>query len=154
MRRRKVRWAAVLLLTALLAVGACVLWPRPNRITPANFVRIEEGMSRAEVVSVLGPSNDYSSGPLIYVGDITLLFSFPGPHATGDFVPSSSFNFGDVQTERVEWRNDEQIVHVYFLPSGHVHTMCRYDVRPIELSPLDGFLWRAKRQWRKWFPES
>jgi hypothetical protein len=49
---------------ALVAVGAFVLWPRPDRITQENFDRIlQENMNRAEVDSLLGPPGDYRTGP-------------------------------------------------------------------------------------------
>jgi hypothetical protein len=47
MRRRK--RLAVVGLAVLVAVGALVLWPRPDRITRENGDRIKDGMSRAEV---------------------------------------------------------------------------------------------------------
>jgi hypothetical protein len=43
----------------LLAAGAFVLWPRPERITRENFKRIREGMTQAEVEAILGPPGDY-----------------------------------------------------------------------------------------------
>jgi hypothetical protein len=54
MRRRSLRWTLAGPTVALLAAGAFVLWPRPDRITRENFGRIKEGMSRAEVEATPG----------------------------------------------------------------------------------------------------
>jgi hypothetical protein len=58
MRRRKLL-VVLAGLAVVVAVGAVVLWPRgePDRITQANFDRIHEGMTRAEVETLLGPPN-------------------------------------------------------------------------------------------------
>jgi hypothetical protein len=66
MRNRKLRWAAAgLALVALLAAGAFVMWPRPDRITRENYQRIRYGMSRGEVEAILGPPGDYTSAPTV-----------------------------------------------------------------------------------------
>ena len=62
MRRRKL--IALAGLAVLVAAGAFVLWPRPDRITRANYDRIRMGMSRAEVEAILGPPGDYTTGPV------------------------------------------------------------------------------------------
>jgi hypothetical protein len=46
-------------LAVVVAAGAVVLWPRPERIAWERFDRIHYGMTRAEVESVLGPAGDY-----------------------------------------------------------------------------------------------
>jgi hypothetical protein len=57
MRRR--RLLVVLAgLAVVVAAGVVVLWPRPDRVTRVNCDRIREGMSRAEVVGILGPPGD------------------------------------------------------------------------------------------------
>src|SRR5262245_31156651 len=64
MRGRKRLWVLVGLAAVLLAVGAFMAGPPPpDRVTRANFDRVWEGMSRAEVEAILGPPGDYTTGP-------------------------------------------------------------------------------------------
>ena len=58
MLRRKLLVTLAVGLVALIGVAALVAWPRAERITPENFDRIKEGMSRAEVEAILGPPGD------------------------------------------------------------------------------------------------
>jgi hypothetical protein len=155
MRKRKVLVALAGL--AVVAAAGVVLWPRSqpsSRITRENFERIKEGMSRAEVETILGPPGDYSSGPLEYARETLYRFSSSGPPPTGDFVLSSPVTIlGGDAWDRVEWRSDRQILCVYFLRSGHVIARGFWDVAPMAQSPLHNLLWRVKRQWHRWFPE-
>jgi hypothetical protein len=62
------RWNLLVGLVAGLALLAAVrfaLWPQvpPSRVTPENFVRIEVGMSRAQVESILGLPGTYYTSP-------------------------------------------------------------------------------------------
>jgi hypothetical protein len=61
-RRRKL--IAVLAVLAVVAAVAVALRPEPSRITRENVARVRPGMTRAEVVAILGPPDDYSSGPV------------------------------------------------------------------------------------------
>src|SRR5437868_14124913 len=54
--KRGTFWIAVAMLLAVV-VGAWFLVPR-SRITPANFDRIEEGMTKIELRAVLGPPDE------------------------------------------------------------------------------------------------
>jgi hypothetical protein len=114
----------------LVAVGAFILWPRPDRATQENFNRIQPGMSRAEVEAILGPPGDYRSG---YTHDYETRASLPD-----DLI----------------WETDHVIIVVYFKASGRVRFQRIQLVSLRESSdPLDNLRWRAKRQWRKWFPK-
>jgi hypothetical protein len=67
MRRRKWKLLAAALLFA--GIGAFVLLPRSQpqlRVTRQNFDRIETGMSREEVYTLLGPPGLYVTGPVAY----------------------------------------------------------------------------------------
>jgi hypothetical protein len=103
------------------------LWPRPERITRENFARLNSGMSRAEVEAILGSPGEYSTGPLEY----------------------SYFCMGELPDV---WESDQGVIVVFYgAPSVAL------DVRWIvpkrkEVGPLDNLLWRAKRQWHRWFP--
>jgi hypothetical protein len=144
--RRRTLLVAVAGLAVVVAAVVVVVWPsQPNRITQENCDRIKEGMSRAEVEAILGPPGDYSSGPLEFARET------PGPHPTGDFEMSHRVTLFDTDADRVEWRSDRQILCVYFLRSG-VAAKGFWDVAPMAQSPLDALLWRARRQWHRWFP--
>jgi hypothetical protein len=127
-------------LLALVGVAAFVAWPRPDRITRENFDRIKVGMSRAEVEAILGPPGDYRTGPVAVLQDT----------GTSDLdTPYIPRGLRDCAL----WLDDNAWVIFYFDEAGFV--MIRwYDpaVRE-EQTPLDNLIWRAKRQWRTWFPE-
>jgi len=55
--------------------------------------------------------------------------------------------------ERLEWRNDRQLLHVYFLPSGRVREKSSFDVSRVDQSLYWDTFWRVKRLWHRWFPE-
>jgi len=154
--RRRTLLVVLVVLAVLVAAGVVVLWPREDRITREKFDRICEGMSRAEVEAILGPPGDYSSGPLQYARTSLYAFFSSGPHPTDDFVLSSPLKIKmrdeRTQVDRVEWRTDRQIATVYYLPSGRVRIMGFSDVARLDQSPFANLLWRAKRQWHRWFP--
>ncbi len=54
MHRWKRRRMLALLLVAIVAVGAFVLWPPRSQVTQENFDRIRNGMSEVEVYEILG----------------------------------------------------------------------------------------------------
>jgi hypothetical protein len=138
-------------LVVLLAIGACILWPQPNRITPQNFDRIRVGMSRGEVVAILGPPGDYTTAPserdweryrresvvlddnwLRAVDDRKLLWS---------------------ESRMETWDSDAASAIVIFDASDRVFVTDYRDNKKEEQTLLENLAWRAKRQWRKWFPE-
>jgi hypothetical protein len=135
-------------LAVVVAAGGVVLWPRADRVTRENFDRIREGMTRTEVEAILGPPGDGSSGPLEF-RDFLLRFDRVNDY----YRPSSSEVLGGKWQERVEWLSDQHFVSVCFLQSGHVRTKSCDDVRRKEQSTFDNILFRAKRQWHRWFPE-
>jgi hypothetical protein len=144
MRRRKLRWVAGL--AVLLAVGALVLWPRAERITAAIFHRIQAGMSLAEVEAILGPPGDHSTVPEDY-GSLTKFTKYT---QDSDTVVEESWGSGRTAEE---WEFDRARVWVLFDASGKVAGAQITPVRRIECDPIDSLLWRAKRQWRRWFSE-
>jgi hypothetical protein len=63
MRRR--RWLALVPVTVLVA-AAWALWPTGPRLCRATFDRVEEGMSRGEVIATVGrPPGVYSDRPTL-----------------------------------------------------------------------------------------
>jgi hypothetical protein len=143
MRTRKLWWVvAGLAMLALLAAGAFALWPRPDRVTRENVHRISEGMTRAEVEAILGPPGDYSTGPLREHG-----------------CPQSSYHdlamlMAEVGEGGALWLSDTGQAVIWFDSRGRVmedpfFSECAREPQ----GPLDNLLWRANRQWRRWFPE-
>jgi hypothetical protein len=120
---------------ALVAAGTFVLWPRTDRITRKNFDRIEKGMSRVQVESILGPPGDYRTGP----GAIDWIPEF-GP-VTGNTI------WGEGRC----WWADTLLIVVAFDESGSAYRYWCFDEKRSQQSPLENFLWRAKRLWRRWF---
>jgi hypothetical protein len=131
MRRRKL--IAVVRLTMLVVVGAFVLRPRQDRITSENYSRIFEAtdITRAEVEAILGPPGDYTTR-----------------RTKGDHLLEDGINSKDV-----EWRGDRYIIYAAFDSSGRLYFVDLYPNEPEDDSPLGDLLWRANRQWRRWFRE-
>jgi hypothetical protein len=132
MRRRKllVKIAGL----AVVAVGAFVLRPGENRITQANFNRIQSGTSWSEVCELIGPPGDYRSGP-----------------TEPCFGPIEC----SIWSHRVDWLTDYGDYSVWVTTDG------RPEVESTRFAPHEGpasrpignLLWRTKRQWHRWFPE-
>jgi hypothetical protein len=105
-------------------------WPRPDRATEENFDRLQPGMSRAEVEAILGPPGDYRSGETTTRSKVIWF--------RGDLL----------------WETDDVLIIVGFDESGEMWTRDIWDVHLVKPKvSIDNLLWRAKRQWRKWFPE-
>jgi hypothetical protein len=160
MRRRKL-FGALAGLAILVAAGALVLWPRPDRITQENFDRIRAGMSRAEVEAVLGgPPGDYRSAwtdwPDAGEGDdfnICCVDWSARSVSVRGYEPEDLADETDSSGAPVTglWFGNDGCVKVYFSPDvvGDKHFLCTVRREP---GPLDNLLWRAKRLWRRWFP--
>jgi hypothetical protein len=136
--RKRTLLVAMAGLAVVVTVGAVVLWPRADRVTRANYERIQIGMTRADVEAILGPPGDYTTGPLTDPNGIELLLSLLPP-ASG--------------VESPWWAADYGTVGVWFDEGGRV-VMKNYE--PYSKAPQGvgaNLLWRAKRQWHRWFPE-
>lgn len=146
MRRRKVRWVLAGLAMAVLAVGVVTLCSPPDRITPKNCHLITRGMSREQVYAILGPPGDYRSR-LTKDG--------------GNRIPRSP-TLSEVKLERpppgtearhtAVWCGDLGDIFVLIYTEGVVEADFS-DTVEVEQTLLDDLLWRAKRLWRRWFPE-
>jgi hypothetical protein len=134
---------------AVLAVGAVAAWPREDRITRENCERITEGMTFAEVEAILGPPGDYRAGPT----------------QPDDPPPFPWFGSGVMPELPRAWRGDHGVIYVH--PKGDGDPAIEgyepadpekasfasyFEVRRVDHGPLGNLIWRAKRQWRKWFP--
>jgi hypothetical protein len=142
MRRRRLRWVLAGLAVLLLVAGAFVLWPQPERFTRENCGRVEEGMTRAEVESLLGPPGDYRTGPSDYDAGLVPIRVAPitmPPWETSD--------------NDACWAGDSAYMAVRFDSAGRAHAWYCVPTSKAAQSRLDDLVWRAKRQWRRWFPE-
>jgi hypothetical protein len=137
MPRRKL--IAAVGLTVLFAAAAFALWPRTDRITRENFGRIQKDMSLAEVKALLGSPGDYRTRPTTYQEH------FLEP-------PRLAYRMaGHPDVDIKKWEGDTGDIEVAFR-DGET-TAAFYATEPVNQGPLDNFLWRAKRLWRRWFPE-
>jgi hypothetical protein len=155
MRKRQLRWVlGVAALTLVLAVGTAVMWPRPgisSRITSENFDLIKASMPRVDVEAVLGPPGDYRTGP-------TLAGTSGGKQVANlgaNWPPTSYADSGHLTLivgNDVVWEDDAAHVVVWFDDKGTVECGEYVSTYRQQQGPLDNLLWRAKRQWRRWFP--
>jgi hypothetical protein len=130
--RRRTLLVALAGLAVVVTVGVVALWPRPERITRENYDRIKQGMSRSQVESILGLPGDYRTGPTAY------------EEVLPEYKP----------TNRMEWWTDTLIIIIDFDEAGLAYEYHRLRLgRTVQQSPVDNLLWRAKRQWHRWFPE-
>jgi hypothetical protein len=140
MRRRKLVVAQAGL-AVVVAAGAALLWSQlePDRITAANFERIHKGMTRAEVEAILGLPGDYTTG---------------ATHADPEFMFHGDewFNVFATGPAWPLWEGDAIRIQVGFDDSDHATHKGRLTAHRWEQSPFDNLLWRAKRQWHRWFP--
>jgi hypothetical protein len=149
MRGRKLLVAVV---AVLVAAGTVLLWPRTDRITEENCERIQLGMGRAEVEALLGgPPGDYRTFRTVSCGEPDnpneLGYLEPDDHASdryqrGDFDPGILGR----------WFGNDGYIRVEFTPEV-VFYKDFIRTRQKDQTFLDNFVWRAKRQWRRWFPE-
>jgi len=143
--RRRTLLVALVGLAVVAAAGAVVFWPRPDRITLENYRRVRPGMARADVEAILGPAGDYASGPVWefeWVGDSSYPLGFFTEHAGW----GHNGRWG-------QWEGDRGTVGVYFNASGTVNFAGFVTAEPVAgQGPLANLLWRANRQWHRWFP--
>jgi hypothetical protein len=139
MRRRKLLVALAGLAVAV-AVGVVVLWSRPQRFTRENCGRVKQGMTRAEVETILGRPGDYRTGPVDYDGGFVPIKTTPltMPYASDDDI--------------ARWTGDSAYMAVTFDSAGRVEAWYLIPTSKAAQSPLGDLLWRAKRQWHGWFP--
>jgi hypothetical protein len=132
MRRRKL--IAAVGLAVLVAVGAFVVWPRPNRVTRENVSRVEKGMTQAQAEAILGPPGDYTTWEI-------------------EETPMLFFQYRPAHLVDLEWMTDDAIATVWIdLVTGRVERSCFTNATPTptKRGVFDNLLWRAKRLWRRW----
>jgi hypothetical protein len=128
--RRRTLFVVLAVLAMVVAAGAVVLWPRAVTpgLTQENFDRVRVGMMRPEVEAILGPWCHHSGSFGVWNWNPdTGTFCW-----VSDDGNAASVRFDDQGTVKEKASND-------FLVESH--------------GPFDTILWRAKRQWHRWFPE-
>jgi hypothetical protein len=122
------------------AAAAALLFTQPSasKITKESLDRIEVGMTAEQVERVLGgPAGDYRTGP-------TLAY----------YVPWLKISPGAGEIARwVEWQADAGTIVVGYDANGKASQKEFQKVTQAEQSFLGHLVWRANRQWRRWFPE-
>jgi hypothetical protein len=132
--RRRTLLVALAGLAVVVAAGVVTLRAMSDpaaRITVKNYNRIREGMSRAEVEGIIGPPGDYTTHPTYgYVG-------------SGPWEP---------QPGEESWLADEAVIKVQFDGTSKVVRALFSGNIAKPANGTEAILWRAKRQWRRWFP--
>jgi hypothetical protein len=137
--RRRTLLIALAGLAVVVAAGAVVQSLQPVRITQQDFNRIKPWMTRAEVAAILGPPGDYRTAD---------------SHTVGDCFWRPLFTIEELLEDRVIfWYTDGTQWVVRFDERGRVTSHFSRPLVRVEATPLDNLLWRAKRQWHRWFPE-
>ena len=137
-------------LAVVVAAGAVVLWPREDRLTLENYQSIEYGMSRDQVLAILGPPGDHRTGPTYLP-----MPNQPLSDTTCNWLAIESMHQGypwwSPEREDLFWNGDECDIWVCVGSKG-VKAMDYTSMEKVAQSPLDTLLWRLKRQWHRWFP--
>jgi hypothetical protein len=138
--RRRTLLVALAGLAVLVGLAVVVLWSRtePDRITRQNYDRIVADMTQADVEAILGPPSDYRDGPTDNspCTESALLRASRERPLASDY---SAF-----------WHGDAASIVVEITPDGDImKNWCPSRIR----GPLETLLWRAKRQWHRWFRE-
>jgi hypothetical protein len=146
MRRRKLL-VALAGMAVVVAAGIVVLWPgAPSRITHENFAILKNGMSQKEVETILGPPGDYTMSPLGNMGDVELR-----EDESGEQLQLLGENDPGIKVHH--WVADTGIIEVCFDREGRSFSERYAPIDRSRQSFLEILLWRAKRQWHRWFPE-
>jgi hypothetical protein len=108
-----------------------------------NCDRIHKGMTRAEVEVILGPAGDYTTRPAELVD---------GPDLSYVLLKAQSESCRDGRGVFLMWTADSGVIGVAF-HSERASGAAFCPVNGIKQDARENLLWRAKRQWRRWFPE-
>jgi hypothetical protein len=137
MRRRLLVLAG---LAMIVAGGALVLWPRQDPLTRENYEAIRDGMTRAEIEAILGPAGDYSTGP-------TQRFM-----SVEDAIAQAHQDSFSLQSRELAWSSNMVMVRVEFDSRGVATAKNIAALVKLKQTFAENLLWRAKRQWHRWFP--
>ena len=149
MRRRKlVGVLARLTVLALAFTLGAVLFSSPCPVQlPLDILdRIQPGMNRADIDDIIGsPPGDYRTGPVFEIPHSTQGVYWEDEHEQEWIVRSPNL-------PAYKWETDRAELELIFLESGEVATGSFTRVARQKVGPVDSLVWRAKRQWRRFFP--
>jgi hypothetical protein len=131
-------------LVVVVAAGMVLVRPWEDRVTRENFRRLKPRMTRAQVFAIFGPSGDYTTGPI----DI-------GPGRTAvELCKVEDWIEVDYQREitREIWLADGATAVVDFSRSDELLNSYLISEHRVPQTMIENLLWRAKRQWHRWFP--
>lgn len=145
MRKRKLRLviAGLIVLTGLILIPRW--WARPDWNMASG---IPSGMTRAKVEALIGcPPGDYGTHephPM-----------FPPGSEIWSTQPEVHYELDGRRYTTLRWTDDDHgfVVDVDDASGRVVYAVDAPVTWEPKAGPFDAFLWRAKRQWRKWFPE-
>jgi hypothetical protein len=152
---RKWRLLGVTAAVLLVPTSAFMLWPRPSRVTRESCDRIREGMSRAEVETIVGPPGDYRAGPTGAAFDYDFHLADIPMGTTGDKLTpwDGGNNWPPAGATQAEWAGDTAVLEVTFDAAGHVLLAVWYSVERFEPRAFEDLLWQVGRRLEKWLPE-
>jgi hypothetical protein len=144
--RRRTLLVALAGLAVIVAAVVVGMWPSRDRIAAAR--QITAGMYRSEVEALLGPPGDYTTGPgrptsddAEYLLDARAAFYKPSQYEPLWLSRATEWWLCDIGRIGVCFDRDNKVEVVILRPFTRYHQ-----------GPLEDLLWRAKRQWHRWFP--
>ena len=140
------RWvlALAVLVVAVLIVALPVVLAsqpkQPSKITLESWDEILErmrakGITRSEVEAILGPAGDYRTR-----------------QSDNPFHDGIDPVTGNFHSHNTCWVCDTFLIAIVLDDTGHAINISMDDIRPSDAGTFDNLLWRAKRQWHRWFP--
>jgi hypothetical protein len=163
--RRRTLLVVLVVLAVLVAAGVVLMWPkqRASPVTVQNYEQIRvsvssdpaESMSRPEVVRLLGPPGDYTTRPTVTPSMTTGFFT---PFIGDERERRAAKIKGDYGMEFspaifvLFWQGDDLTISVVFDASHRVYSKRWVKNEPAKVGSVETLVWRAKRQWRRWFP--
>jgi hypothetical protein len=131
--RTRRRWLFALLVL-LLVFEAALYAPFPSLITRARYDRITVGMTKDEVIAILGSPGDYRNAENDY-------------DVSPEHQPAHVFGRGNpAQSWPIIWRSDEADVALSFDASNKVSSGIFCYMRKKSDDPSENMMWRAKRR--------
>jgi hypothetical protein len=148
MSRRKVQVTRVIALAMLLLAVTLFIWGpsgHADRITRENFDRIQKGVTRAEVEEILGPPEDYSTGPTSMELRSHRFGLKEGRREDRQLV--LEYLLGNTG---VAWQTDSDMIIISYA-GDLVDNKGFCTLRKEERNPLQDFAWRIAHRIERWF---
>jgi hypothetical protein len=126
-------------LAAFLVAGVIVVWPDSSRITLENCQRIQNGMTHAEVLALLGPPGDHRTRPpAVELPDE--LENIQSASKPGHFFEQ-------------DWVGDHVQARVFFDDKNRVWLRYYFPEDTLDVGTFESLRWRFQRLWHRWFPK-